>query len=501
MTGITNLGVGSGLDLTSLLSTLSTAENVPLSTISTSAVAYKTKLTDYGMIASAVSSFQNAATALGSANLYRSVGATSSSTTVLNATATTAATAGTYSVNVTRLATAQSLASGGVASTTNPIGTGTVTLTFGTISGGTLDPATGKYSGATFTADSTQTPGTLTIDATNNTLPGIRDAINAKTGTLGVTASIVNDGGASPYRLVLTSTSTGATQSMQISVSETDGGSGLSNLLSQDPAGTQNLTQTAAAGNADLTVNGLAITSKTNTVQEAIQGVTMTLGATGTTSVTTKTDTSAISTSVDTFVAAYNTLQSTISSLTSYNVATSTAGALSGDYTTQSILSRIRGMLNTSFSTASTGGMGMLNQLGVSFTLSGTLSVNSTTLSNSLRSNLAGVSALMTGYDLSTTLPSSSYSTITNTSGLGNQLSGLLSTMTAPSGMLSTATAGISSSLVRLSTQYSTTELQISATIARYKAQFTSLDTLMATLSSTSSYLTGQFDALNAKTN
>ena len=154
---------------------------------------------------------------------------------VVTAIALSTAASGSYALNVTQLTQAQSLASVGVASATAQIGGGKIEIEFGAVSGGTLDPATGKYSGATFTPDATRPAASVTVDPAQSSLADIAKAINGSA-TSGVTASIVNDGSATPHRLVLTSRLTGETSSMRISVSgEAAGAHGLSNLVTNDP--------------------------------------------------------------------------------------------------------------------------------------------------------------------------------------------------------------------------------------------------------------------------
>src|SRR6185312_4893561 len=169
---------------------------------------YQAELSAYGTVNSALSALQSSISTLNSPSSFKVLSASTSDSTVLTASAASNAAAGSYNVQVSQLAQAQTLVAAGQANTTQSIGSGvptTITFQFGTISGGTL--ANGTYSGATFSQDGTVASGTVTIDSSNNSLPGIRDAINAA--NIGVTASIVNDGGASPYRLVLQSSSTG----------------------------------------------------------------------------------------------------------------------------------------------------------------------------------------------------------------------------------------------------------------------------------------------------
>ena len=346
MATISSLGVGSNLDLGGLLAKIKTNEQAPLIALEKQQRSYTARLSAYGQINSALSALQTAAAALAKPALFQGVKASSTATDVLTATALSTAAVGSYAVNVTQLAQAQSLAAAGVASTTTAIGGGaatTVKLDFGTISGGTLDPATGKYTGATFTADTTRAATSITIDASNNTLAGIRDAINGSA-TMGVTASIVNDGSATPNRLVLTSKLTGEKSSMRIAVT---GDATVSGLLANDPAATQNLQQTAAAKNANLTVDGIAITSASNTVAGAIQDVTMTVAKVGASTLSVQKDSASVQSAISTFVTAYNSLQSVANRLTAFDATSKSGAVLIGDSTLRNIQARIRSALNT----------------------------------------------------------------------------------------------------------------------------------------------------------
>ena len=263
------------LDVPSLVSQLMAVERQPIDKFEAKVSSYEAKISSFGTLSSLVSTFQTAAKGL-STSLQKAT-ATPSDTSALSATAGSSAVPGNYTVNVSQLAQSHNLVAAGQTSSTAAIGDGTattVTFDLGTISGGTL--TNGIYSGAAFTSNGSGT-ASITIDGTNNTLEGIRDAINAA--DLGVTATLVNDGSGTPYRLALASSSSGASNSIKITTSGGDGA--IDSLLGYDPAGTQNLSQTLAAQNASLTVNGIAITSASNTVSEAVQGVTLTLKNTG----------------------------------------------------------------------------------------------------------------------------------------------------------------------------------------------------------------------------
>jgi len=265
-------------------------------------------------------------------------------------------------VVVNKLAQAQGISSISKASTSDAIGNGTkstVTFQFGTVTG-TVD-STGKYpAGSSFTQDPNATSGTVSIDSTNNSLQGIRDAIN--TAKVGVTASIVGDGSATPYRLIINSNKSGASSSLKISVAGDD--QAVSEFLNYDPAGAQNFSEVSAAQNASLKVNGIDVSSATNTVTGALQGVTLNLSKVGTTSVNVSANITAIQTNINGFVKAYNDLNSTINSLSSFNPATQKGGALLGDSTTQSIQNQIRNTLSTAVNGLG-GGLTTLSGIGI----------------------------------------------------------------------------------------------------------------------------------------
>lgn len=476
MATISSLGVGANLDLASLLTQLETAEKQPMVALQAKAKSYTSKLSAYGTIQSALATLQTAAKKLGDPTLFQSVTGTPTVSGILSATATDVSAAGSYTIDVTQLAQAQTVVSAGQADAKTAIGNGKITIDFGAVSGGTFDAATGKYAGATFTADASQTAKSITIDSTNNTLEGIRNAINGA--NAGVTASIVNDGSGTPNRLVLTSSQTGEKSSMRISV---DGDAALQNLLNNDPAGTQNLKQTAAAQNAKLNVNGIDITSATNTVKEAIQGATLTLVSTGKTGLSMKENTAGAKTAINDFVKAYNALQSTAASLTTYDADTNTAAALVGDSTLRNLQTRIRQALTTP--QAGTGNsMKVLTEIGVSFQKDGTLAVDSDKLDKALANNLKGVANMFS-------------SATGSTAGYGKQIDALVDDVTK--GSLKVASDGVTATIKELDTQYDAMQLRVDATVARYRAQFNQLDVLINKMNNTKNYLTQQFEAMS----
>jgi flagellar hook-associated protein 2 len=475
MAAITSLGVGSNLDLTTLLSTLSKAESQPLVAIQNEQASYTSKLSSYGVLQNSLASFQALATQLSDPALFKSTAAKSSASDVLSASAGSTAAAGSYSVNVTQLAGAQSLVTVGRASSTNAVGQGVVTIDFGSITGGTLDAGSGHYSGATFEVDTARTAQSITIDSSNDSLQGLRDAIN-KNSSMGVTASIVSDGSTAPNRLVLTSTATGAASSMRISVA---GDASLSSLIGHDPAGSQGMQQTAIAANALLNVNGITVTSKSNVVGEAVQGVSMTLVKVGSSSVAVSADNSAAQSTVASFAYAFNNLQATIARLTKYDQASHTGADLVADSTTRKIQNSIRSAMNT----AQPGTLGVLSKVGISFQKDGTLLFDVTKLTSALAANRNDVAELFSG-------PAG---TTTGTLGFGKSISSLVGAITGVGGSLSTAKAGVNTSLKTLASRYTTMQVNVDAKVAAYRSQFTKLDVMMSSMNSTLSYLNSQF--------
>ncbi|HEY5365983.1 MAG TPA: flagellar filament capping protein FliD, partial [Casimicrobiaceae bacterium] len=325
---ISSPGIGSGLDVNSIVTQLMKIEQQPLTALQTQATSLQTRISAFGQMQSALATFQNTLTGMTTPAGFQTLTASVGDASALAASVATGASAGSYTLAVTSLAQAQKIASNGFSTTSAAVGTGTLTFTFGTTSG------------STFTADASQPAQSVTIAAGQNSLSGIRDAINAA--QVGVTATIINDGSANGQRLVLTSAKPGAASSMQISVADSDGNatdmSGLSQLA-YDPAAAagsgRNMTQTQAAQDAALTIDGLAITRANNTISDAIPGVSLTLKSltAAPTSLTVAANNSGVTTSVSSFVAAYNSVVSTLTSLTQYNASTQTASVLTGDST------------------------------------------------------------------------------------------------------------------------------------------------------------------------
>jgi flagellar hook-associated protein 2 len=254
----------------------------------------------------------------------------------------------------------------------------------------------GSFLGGGFSQDATQPSGSVLIDSSNNTLQGVADAINKA--NLGVTATIISDGSATPYHLVLTSKQTGENAAMKISLSG-DGSNppdaALNSLLGYDPAGSQSMQQTTAAQDTKLTVNGIAVSSHSSTVSEAVQGVSMTVSQVGSTTLNVARDTGTVKTNLNAFVKAYNDLNGALKKLTAYDPETKKAGPLQGDGTAQSVQAQLRRMLGSEI-TGLSGSLKNLGQVGISFDKDGTLNLDESKLSKAIDSNFADIAGLFT---------------------------------------------------------------------------------------------------------
>ena len=382
-------GIGSNLDVNSIVSQLLNIERQPVRLLDQREAGVQARITAFGLIGGALSSFQNAARGLSDAGRFLAFKATTGDSTVATLSASAKATAASYALDITSLAQAQKLTVAGQASTSAAIGNGTLTFDFGTISGGTFDSATGKYTGAAFSSNGSGSKS-VTIDSSNNSLQGIRDAINAA--KIGVSASIVNDGDAnSPFRLVLTSDNKGQANSVKIAVS---GDSALSNLLAQNPAGTQNLSQSIAAQNAVFKVDGVSISKNSNTITDVLEGVTFTLqkAAANTTLAVTR-DTQTVQSSVQAFVKAYNDVNKTLTDLSAFNPGTQRGAILQGDSAVRNIQNQVRSTL-TSTITGLGGNLTQLSQVGVSFQKDGSLALDSAKLQSAIDNNFSDIAGL-----------------------------------------------------------------------------------------------------------
>ncbi len=396
---ISSPGIGSNLDVNSIVSQLIAVDKKPISKLDLKTTSFQAKLSGFGTLKGVLSQFQSTLQGLSDLSRFQGVKTAVTDATIASANGLPTATPGNYSLEVSKLAQSQKLNAAGQASSSTAIGSGaTTTLTFdlGTISGGSFNAASGTYTGSSFESNGAGVK-TVTIDSSNNSLAGIRDAIN-KAGA-GVTATIVNDGSNFPYRLSLSVAAPGKNNSLKLSVTDGDGPAGaLSALLANDPSpgGTQSLKQTAAAQNAEFSVDGITVSKPTNTISDAIPGVTLNLIKTNVgapTAVTVARDTSAITGSVNAFVKSFNDTITTLKNASAYNAATGQAAVLNGEASIRSIQNQIRGVL-TSPVAGGASTLTLLSQVGVTVQKDGNLGIDNTKLQASIDTNFDQIAGL-----------------------------------------------------------------------------------------------------------
>lgn len=381
-------GIGSGLDIEALVTQLVAAERDPVDTRLTSQeISLTAELSAFGSYKGALASFQSSLSQLNSLSTFSQRLAASGDEDVATLTANAEASTGSYDLAVTQLAKPHSLASGSYSSTADVVGTGTLTIRFGTTDYASPDPGPESYN--SFTVNPDKGVATITIDSSNNTLDGLRNAINDA--DIGVSATIVNDG--SGFRLLLNSSSTGEENSLEISVDDTGDGddlnaSGLSSLAFNSSA--THLSQTVAAQDAIFSINGLSINSSENTVNDVIDGVDIELKdvtSTAPISLSISEDQASVKEAITGFVDAFNGFIRTVNSLTSYNSDTGSAGALQGDFSARSITNQLRQVLSNAVEGFGQTTFSSLSELGITTQVDGTLNVDSGDLDAVLASN------------------------------------------------------------------------------------------------------------------
>lgn len=468
MATISNLGVGMP-GLSDLYDKLQAAEETKLTAIATQKTKYDAQITGYGKLQSALTNLQTAAAKLAKTDTWNSTSVTSTNT-AFAATTSTNANVGEFTINVNKIAKGQVL-------TTAP----------GTIDSNTkqLGETTGANRIITITqAGADSKPLTVTLADGDTSLNGIAKAINAANGN--VTASIVkaDDG---DYRLMLSSKTTGTDSDMTVTVTGDDT---LNAVI-----GSAALNEQVKSQNAVVNVNGIEIIRQSNTVTDALPGVTLTLKAPSTAdetlSVTRSTDDN--KKAVTDWVTAYNALQSTITSLTKYEppatgatAQNSSNGVLMGDSTIRGVQSDLRALLTN----VQTGSYAIMAQLGITQDplkgadgTFGNLKIDDKKLTQALTDNPAGVQAYFVGDGKTTGFATQ----------MNSKLTDMLSTSVGKEGVIQNAKDGINATLKTIGKRYDAMELSIEATMARYKKQFSDLDSLVTKFNGTASYLTSQF--------
>lgn len=443
------------LDVPTLVSQLMTVERRPIDTLTAKVTNVQAKISSFGTLKSLVSTLQSSLTKLTSS--LGGYTATASNSSVFSATAGSTAVAGNYSLSVTSLARTQSLVAAGQASSTTAITSGASTVTF-VVGGVSTDVSIGA----------------------NATLSDIRDAINAA--NAGVSATIVNDGSGTPYRLALSASKSGTANAVSSITVQAGGDSALNSLLAYNPTtnppASATMTQAVSAANAQFTINGIAITSSSNTVTDAIQGVTLSLKNTTTSeTLTVERDTKSTTDAVSSFIESYNALVSQLKSRSAYaSSASSTAPVLAGDGTVRLMLDQLRDIL----STGATGGtLQYLVEIGISVQADSSLKLeDSSKLTNALASNFSDVQNLLS-----------------SASGFITRLDSWATSTLQTAGTIDTRVTTLNDQVSDYNDQIDKLEARMKVLQQQYTITYTNLNVFLGTMNSVSTFLTNQLSA------
>ncbi len=453
MASIVSTGVGSGLDIAGIVQQLVAAEGQPVEArIGQQEARAQARLSAFGSLKSALSDLRDKLDTMRTQSSFLARKAISSNEEFFTATTSTDALPASYSLEVVQLAQAQKLTSGAFADTDTVVGTGTLTLAIGASS-----------------AD-------VEITTENNTLAGIRDAINAAPDNPGVAATIVNADSGS--YLILTGENTGAASA--ITVTQAGGDGGLSALEYDPGAGLNSLTETITPQDALIRIDGFDVMSATNTFEGAVQGVTISvLGATtGAETLSVVNDEETVRQIVSDFVESYNTMIDTFDNLTSYDAEAEIAAPLLGDATVRSIRDQIRRDLSSPV-TDLEAPFSVLRDVGIEVQLDGKLSINDDELSVILADDFAKFGQLFS-----------------TTDGYATRLYDLTDSYLKTDGIIETRTQGLTTKIDGFADDRDALNERLAALETRLLRQFNALDSLLAQLSSTSNFLTQQLGNL-----
>jgi flagellar hook-associated protein 2 len=481
MATISSVGIGSGLDVNSIVTQLVALEKAPLKSLQVQATNVQAQISAFAQVQSQFAALTDVASRISDPTSWASRTASSSNTNAASITATTAAAANSFSLDVDQLAQKQSISSTTIA-TGNMPGAGTLTFQLGTWSGGGTSFAAGTSSAVA-----------VTILATD-TLASIATKINAA-GT-GVVASVFNDG--ANDRLLLRSQNTGAAAGFRVQSADP----ALAGLVF-DPQNSPGVGMALPANpvqygqDAKARINGLAVTSSSNTLTGNLAGVSIDLLATTTTNyglpgevkapitMTISENVTPAVKNVSDFVAAYNTLNQNLTDLTKYDAATKTAGLFQGDSSVVGLQNVLRNMLGSSSLGATSQ---RLSDIGIERQLDGSLTINTTKLS----------AAANNGTSLQQLFTNNNKNPLTN--GFALKFADLGKGVAATGGSVVNKVASLQGTLKRNTEEQTRVNDRAAQFEARMRKQYSALDLQMAQLNSLNAYVTQQVTLWNKST-
>ena len=479
MATISSPGVGSGLDVNSIVTQLVAIERQPITKLQKQATSLQTQLSAFGKLKSNLSALRDAASTLARNTTWSQTSGASSDSSSLAVTTDANNRPGSYSVLVTKLASSQSNVSAIFASSAAILGEGSLRIEVGTWGAGS----------STFTPKPDATAIDITVGPPAKSLAEVRDMVNAANS--GVTATVLTD--ASGARLVFSSSNTGAANGFRISVTDTDGNSadasGLSALAYDPSVGMVTMAQALAAANAAALINGTPVSSSSNTLTNIVDGMTLTLGrVTGApVQITTAEDKESIRKKIEAFVTAYNDLNKELAEQTKYDPNSKTAGTLQGD----SAALGLRGALRNTLGATSPASAVFTRLADVGFDLQrdGSIKLETSKLDNGL-ANLAELKKLFANSDIA----------VPANNGIATILRSRADQALGVDGSLSTRSEGLRTRISTNEKRQAELNDRVAQVEVRLRAQYTALDRKMAELQSLSGYVAQQVTQWNRNT-
>ncbi|HZF78177.1 MAG TPA: flagellar filament capping protein FliD [Rubrivivax sp.] len=478
MATFTSLGIGSGVDLNTMVTQLVALERAPLVQMQSAAKRLQTQVSSFGQIQSLFDTLQDAANKLTGNSLWTQAVPTSADTTVVAASGGAGAATGNYAVTVQALAGNQTLASATpLAASTALVGSGTLNITLGTWAAEQASFTPGAAASIPITVTDTDTLQTL------------RDKINSA--DAGVTATLVTD--ASGVRLSLRSTTSGAANGFKITAADGDGNNtdavGLSAFAYDPLGGTTGMAFKQASQNARATINGIAVESATNEMSGVVEGVTLTLRKESASpiNIAVNRDTEAVSNAVKNFAEAYNALVKFIAEQTKYDPASKVGGPLQGDSAAGSMQSQLRSILAQG--SGASAAFPRLSDVGLHVQRNGTLSVDSAKLNTAMGNLTELKKAFANNHALA------------ENDGFARRYADLSSRVLGLEGSVTTRSDGLRKLITKNSSDQAKVEERAERLKARLVSQYTALDANLAKLNALGGYVTQQLNALQKTSN
>lgn len=470
--GISSVGIGSGLEVETIVKQLVALESKPIAALQTKATGINTQISAFSQLKSQISNLQDQLDKLTKPATWLGNTLTSSNSTQVTGTATSNAVQATYDVEVSQMAAGQTIGSGLVASGT-ALGPGKLTISMGTYGANGLTPNTKDGKNVSFSVE---------ITAEDDSLAKIAAKINAAKGD--VSATVLKDH--TGERLVLQSKTTGVNSAFSVEVE----GAGLQQFAYNGTDGT--MKRSVEAQDTLAKINGIDMASHTNVFEEVAAGVTLTVAQKSAKDaapvrITIANDTATAKTALKNLVESYNALSNALKTMTAYDKDSKTAGTLQGDSTAINLQSAMRRLLS------GPGGEGgaftSLSQMGIAFQADGTLKIDDTKLDKALK-DPESMSKFFTA-DVADA----------NQDGLAVRMKDFTSGLLATGGTFSTKDETLKNALKRNTADQERQSARVTAYEARVRAQYSRLDTQMASLKSLDTYVSQQVAAWNKSSN